>query len=391
MTSPSTSLANTPSFADELANLPHRSAPALSDCVWHGSRPGTSPYTVIFHPTALTGISEHSLSDTYVELGGVLLGHAYQCDGKTVVEIMAALPAVSDDNSPIHFTFNADAWANIHKDRAIYHPALDIVGWFHTHPDLGVFYSSDDVVVHSVAFRMPWQVGLVVDPVREESALFGWVEGEVSTLPGFHELQAEPNTSVLPWAVVKTSVWTEGYVPSSVTEYAQESLVPDLPPISGWYGFVTGALAVFTLLAIVITVLLPLQSKSRSLEAISLPLMQERMAVALEEGMADCSDTRLMIFAPLAGGSAPAGERIPIIGTANLSAAHRYQLHARPVDGDEWQLVDQRVWDNELGRLFMWDAREVPAGAYELRLSVVNRDLTTIATESVCTVQLNLE
>lgn len=389
MTLPSTSLANT-TLAEDLANLPERGAPALSDCVWHGSRPGNSPYTIIFHPTALLEVKEHGLSDTYVELGGVLLGHAYQCNGETIVEIMAALPAMSNDNSPVHFTFNADAWATIHQERAIYHPDLAIVGWFHTHPDLGVFYSSDDVVVHSV-FRMPWQVGLVVDPVREEVALFGWVADEVSVLPGFYELLAEPDRSVLPWRVIKTSVWTRDYMPSQTTEYLPKPMLPTLPPVSGWYGFVSGGLAVFTLLILVLTVVLPLQNKARALEVVTVPLLHERMAVAMAAGLADCPDGRLQIFSPLAGSTVPAGADVSIIGAANLATAYRYQLHMRPEGVDEWTQVDQRIRDNALGELFVWDTVGVPAGAYELRLRAIDRDLMIITTASSCTVQINVK
>ena len=87
----------------------------------------------------------------YGELGGALLGHAYRYKTGVVVEVKAALPAVSSDHGPVHFTFSADSWSKLHRDRTAHYSNLDIIGWFHTHPDLGVFYSRDDVVVLSAA------------------------------------------------------------------------------------------------------------------------------------------------------------------------------------------------------------------------------------------------
>ena len=98
-------------------------------------------------------------------------------------EVKAALPAVSSDHGPVHFTFSADSWARLHRDRTAHYAQLDIIGWFHTHPGLGVFYSSDDVVVHTAAFTLPWHVGLVVDPLGNHASYFGWQDG-VSAIVG---------------------------------------------------------------------------------------------------------------------------------------------------------------------------------------------------------------
>src|SRR5690606_16292040 len=123
--------------------LPQHTPPSLEAARWHG--PGSqeaAPVHLLLHPAALDDIQAHCLSNTDVEMGGVLLGHAYQHEQRVYVEVRAALPALTADHGPYHFTFTADAWAGIHRDRAVSHPSLDIVGWFHTHPDLGVFYSA---------------------------------------------------------------------------------------------------------------------------------------------------------------------------------------------------------------------------------------------------------
>ena len=162
---------------------------------------------------------------------------------------------ITDDHGPVHFTFTADSWAQLHDDRAIQFPDLDIVGWFHTHPDLGVFYSADDIVVHSAAFVMPWQVGLVLDPVREECCFFSWspngkddVERELAPLASFYEIYDEQENSLTRWHIVPASIWTpdsySGQNAGQGTEvYMPATEWPALPTISPWWGVLLGSLS----------------------------------------------------------------------------------------------------------------------------------------------------
>ncbi len=194
-------------------NLTAEQPPHQDDCLLHGSYPAPEHVHVITTQYALKQVVAHSESNLSVELGGVLLGKAFRADDRLFVRVEAAIPAVTDDNGPVHFTFTADAWTQIHVDRMAY-PSLDIVGWFHTHPDLGVFYSADDEVVHSAAFTQPWHVGLVVDPVRNQGSFFGWIDGLPRPLPGFYELipadageDGEVPRAVVDWDVVIDHSW----------------------------------------------------------------------------------------------------------------------------------------------------------------------------------------
>ncbi|MEZ4516534.1 MAG: Mov34/MPN/PAD-1 family protein [Chloroflexota bacterium] len=203
-----------PSAADLIAQLPERTSPLeLEGCLLHGEPVGPEEPVVIIHQTALLQANAHSLSNVDVELGGALLGHAYRHDGQVYVEVKAALPAISADHGPVHFTFSADSWSGLQQDRATHYPNLDIVGWFHTHPDLGVFYSSDDVVVHSAAFTLPWHVGLVIDPLREEASFFGWSNNRLQPLSGFYELPERQTETIVTWRAVKSAVWDTAYMP----------------------------------------------------------------------------------------------------------------------------------------------------------------------------------
>lgn len=209
---------------EAISGLPSRPLPApAAEWLRHGETPAEGQPVVLLHQTALLQIHAHSRSRLDAELGGALLGHAYRYKGSVVVEVKAALPAVSSDHGPVHFTFSADSWSRLHRDRTAHYAQLDIVGWFHTHPDLGVFYSSDDVVVHSAAFTLPWHVGLVVDPVRDEAAFFGWVDGALTTLNGFYELRDRQPETVVPWRAVRTAVYDRPYEPEPAPESADDT------------------------------------------------------------------------------------------------------------------------------------------------------------------------
>jgi proteasome lid subunit RPN8/RPN11 len=49
---------------------------------------------------------------------------------------------------------------------------LRIVGWWHSHPNFGCFLSSTDLLTQRSFFHKPYQVALVVDPIRNEFEFF---------------------------------------------------------------------------------------------------------------------------------------------------------------------------------------------------------------------------
>lgn len=245
------------------SNPPKAPASALH---LHGHAPAGDQVRVFISQAALARIDEHANSDLDREVGGVLMGHLREGESHLSIDVLAALPAVSEDYGPVHFTFTADAWARIHQDRSDQYPDLQIVGWYHTHPDLGVFYSADDVVVHSAAFVMPWQVGLVIDPVRLEGCLFGWrsLPNDMTTKPtlipinGYYErLDTRPNTNAS-WRLVRSTIWQDSY-PAGTAEsgpndlYMPNNYGPALPPISPWWGVLLGGTS------LIITLLLLLE------------------------------------------------------------------------------------------------------------------------------------
>ena len=131
-------------------------------------------------------IERHALSDTSVELGGILLG--WECveesTGEPFVWITEALPARHYENSQASFTYTHESWAQITREREERFPDLDIVGWYHTHPDFGIFLSSHDLFIHHNFFAQPLQVAYVVDPIRQQRGCFQWRDNAVEPVAG---------------------------------------------------------------------------------------------------------------------------------------------------------------------------------------------------------------
>lgn len=230
----------------------------------HGEQPPSDQVQVVISQVALRQVEGHSTADLNRELGGVLMGQVIQEEETLLVKVEAALPVKTEDHGPIHFTFTADAWAQLHQDRAAHFPELDIVGWFHTHPNLGVFYSADDVVVHSAAFVMPWQIGLVFDPVLGEGCLVGWHDNSaedgklnLSSINGFYELLDVQETSVVNWRFVESAVWQQGGYPPGPYGLSNQVYAPSnewllLPEISPWWGVILGGLSLLISLLLLI-------------------------------------------------------------------------------------------------------------------------------------------
>jgi proteasome lid subunit RPN8/RPN11 len=241
--------------------------PSIDDSITvtlHGRQPPHDQVQVTISQVALKQVEGHSMGDMSRELGGVLMGQFIQEDDTFLVKVEAVLPVKTDDHGPVHFTFTADAWAQLHQDRADHYPDLDIVGWFHTHPNLGVFYSADDVIVHSAAFVMPWQVGLVFDPILGEGCLVGWIDHsddvgklKLSSIDGFYELLDVQDTSVVNWRFVESAVWQQGVYTQTGYElsnqvYAPANDWPLLPAISPWWGVILGGLSLLISLLLLI-------------------------------------------------------------------------------------------------------------------------------------------
>ena len=375
--------------------LPERKAPVLAEeCILHGKAPSAGEVTVIVSQLALKQVAMHSRSNLDCEVGGVLLGHAYRANGRVYLDVRAAIPAVTADHGPIHFTFTADAWAQLHKDRTQRYPELDIVGWFHTHPDLGVFYSSDDVVVHSAAFTLPWHVGMVVDPLRGETSFFGWKQGSLVAYPGFYEHTDLQPESLLEWRMVPTAVWDHPYEPSEVPRYGSSRVylpatgTPALPPLKMYIGYGLAALGLLLSIIILLAWVLPLTREVDRLQDMVIVLADSALA---DSNAALCPDPRLRILSPLDTQFIPAGSSVEVMGTAMIPDVSRYQIDVRPGGGNvRWTPVDSFRGSTRLGELTTLNTESWPPGTYEVRLQAVDNNNIRLPGSPNCAISLDL-
>lgn len=403
------------SSRDDLATLAVQKPPLDEHTLSHGRvSSDTSPANqvqVIMHQEALAQVESHGNSDTYTELGGVLLGVAYRHEETTYVEVQAAIPARSTEHGPIHFTFTAEAWSQLHQEREAHYPDLHIVGWFHTHPNLTVFYSADDVVVHSVAFSMPWHIGLVVDPVRREAAYFGWVhndnlpEGrEILPLPGFYELPTTQDTKVVDWQY-KYRRGLDEMLESAYTTYGSPFYQQPAGAYEDGYGSLTAnwwrnpqlnfglATAALLLLVFVLSFgLVPLYARSQSTNEAIQVLAAERMVAAEAAGVASCPDPNVQIILPTAGGAQWLGTQIDIFGIADHPATNRYEIFAQPASNNSTTgtiPITTRRWRSELGTLATWNTADLTPGLYNLFIQPTRSTGLPIP-NATCVVQLTL-
>jgi proteasome lid subunit RPN8/RPN11 len=154
--------------------------------------PGPDDLPIFLDRKPADAIERHALSDTSVELGGILLGKECVDDqtGQPFVWVTESLEAKHYENTQASFTYTHDSWEEITRERDRQFPDLDIVGWYHTHPDFGIFLSSHDLFIHHNFFAQPLQVAYVVDPIRQTRGFFQWRDGRMDQVGGYY-LSAE--------------------------------------------------------------------------------------------------------------------------------------------------------------------------------------------------------
>lgn len=149
--------------------------------------PGPLDLPIFLDHRTADAVERHALSDTTVELGGVLVGK--ECvdseTGEPFVWITRSLEAKHYENTQASFTYTHDSWEEITRERDRRFPDLDVVGWYHTHPSFGIFLSYHDLFIHQHFFSQRLQVAYVVDPINQTRGFFQWRDGSMVPLGGF--------------------------------------------------------------------------------------------------------------------------------------------------------------------------------------------------------------
>ncbi len=123
----------------------------------------------------LIEMESHALTDTSVELGGVMIGgQLHDENGQPYVLVQDSVRAQHYEATKGSFKFTHDTWGQITRERDDFPDDWDMVGWYHTHPDWGVFLSGMDMFICDNFFNKPLDVALVIDPCRQDRAFFQW-------------------------------------------------------------------------------------------------------------------------------------------------------------------------------------------------------------------------
>jgi len=160
---------------------------------------------VVMKQSVLNDIHEHGLTDTSVEICGVLVGKGYRDERGPYVYIEANIRGENSENHAAQVTFTGETWNHIHNELDSKFPELQILGWYHTHPGFGIFLSGMDLFIHENYFSAEHQLAFVYDPIGGDEGLFVWREGKThrdgflieSDVANSREVERAPQTEPL--------------------------------------------------------------------------------------------------------------------------------------------------------------------------------------------------
>ena len=142
-----------------------------------------SKYFVVVDKNCWDSMTSH-LGSSKNELGGLLVGKIFELNGKDrfLVHLEKIIPSKAFENSPVSLKMNSDIWQQANSELI---EMQAVVGWYHSHPNLGVFFSSTDRYNQKASFSSEFHLGLVHDPIRNETALFRGADCEEISLKFF--------------------------------------------------------------------------------------------------------------------------------------------------------------------------------------------------------------
>ena len=138
---------------------------------------GAQKYPLILYPDAIRKKIMNHVQGQNVELGGLLVGSLVGC-ADSVGEIIAivvrdAIPSVDYESSAVSLTMSPKVWQSANSGLSA---EMLVIGWYHSHPNLGAFFSCVDKKTQKDFFNKNYNLGLVIDPVREEEKWYIGVE-----------------------------------------------------------------------------------------------------------------------------------------------------------------------------------------------------------------------
>ena len=173
--------------------MPNDDAPQLSD------------YSeIVVTEEVLLATAHHVAQDLTKESGGFLLGNRYECPNthRNYIIVDQFMKADYTEGTQVSLTFTTDSWAQLTNRLDGKYRGKQLVGWYHSHPGMGIFLSNYDVDIHKNRFSNPWEVALVLDPVKHEGGFFAWVDGNINPrekLDFYELLEGDSRDTVVAW------------------------------------------------------------------------------------------------------------------------------------------------------------------------------------------------
>jgi len=127
---------------------------------------------VVFPDRVRSKVLAH-LESKRVEMGGLLVGSVVSYNdletGLVMVIIKDSIPSNDFDSTSVSLSMSPSVWQSANQlcDRNTF-----VVGWYHSHPNLGAFFSGVDRKTQKNFFSSSYNLGLVIDNVRNEEKWF---------------------------------------------------------------------------------------------------------------------------------------------------------------------------------------------------------------------------
>ena len=140
-------------------------------------------YFMTSQRTCWNKIQKH-LSSSDFELGGVIIGKVFDLKfkNKNVVHLEDIVPSKKFENSSVSLKMDSTIWNDANSCLS---SKQAVVGWYHSHPNLGVFFSATDRYNQKASFSASFHLGLVIDPIRNQTALFKGADSDEISLDNF--------------------------------------------------------------------------------------------------------------------------------------------------------------------------------------------------------------
>jgi proteasome lid subunit RPN8/RPN11 len=140
-------------------------------------------YRVYLAPEVHSGIWQHAVENSTVEICGVLVGRWARDGNGPHAQATAYIRGEAASSKFAEVTFTHETWAKINQQMDTRYADQSVIGWYHSHPDFGIFLSDRDRFIQEHFFAGAGQFAYVVDPIRKTEGIFIWKEGKPTLAP----------------------------------------------------------------------------------------------------------------------------------------------------------------------------------------------------------------